>query len=327
MKLRFKRMKSITRSFFATLLLLCMIIANGIVSYADGADAHFGSTEYSVNNGQRFSVGFYLDTPDGAGMGKFHVEVEYDANRMKYVSGADKAEGNVLIFEGDAWYGSGMKYWLVFEAISGGEAYLEVKSSEIHALDETDAKVYSVTASSPVHIAGTDTAIEIEKKEQEKKEKEEQERLEQEQKEKERKEKERLAQEEAERQEMERLSEEEAKRQEEEQAKTAETTETTETASLEKSDEDTFKQYAKYVVIAIAVLFVIMVVLIVAAIKKKKANSIEEDFAEETATEKYTVEKVAYEKATAEETAEEKVSGETKEEGGIDLINFDDYTK
>ncbi|MDD6402189.1 MAG: hypothetical protein PUG10_11370 [Lachnospiraceae bacterium] len=387
MKYGYKKLSRNMKRIMPLIIAFCVLTTVVYTAYAFNVGAHFGSTDYHVNSGQRFSVGFYLDMPEG-GVGKYHVELLFDANRLKYESGADKVEGNKLIFEGDSLSGGMMKYWLIFEATSGGEAYIKVneEGTEVHAMDSADTQVYSVSASSPIYIAGTDTALEKEQEEKEKAEKEEQERLEKERKEQE----EKAAKEKAEKEEAERLAKEQAEKEEQER-KAREEQEAKERAEEEarrqqeeqQAEEERIAKLEKYAIIGISALVVIVVILLVVSIKKKKAKrSLSEDNEEANIEDFYSFineksfdnkivfddeksnddgkssdnkiifddEKSSDNENTSEDSDKannksnddlEKSSSDTdekegyeqsseeasEESGGIELINFDDYTK
>lgn len=313
-----KRFRRNSRLILTVFIVFFGIMITTINSFAEDVSFYFGSQEYNQSNGQRFPVGFYMDLPTSK-VGKYHIELEFDPYRMKPVSGFDKVEEDRLIFEGDSCTGN-QKFWLVFEAISGGEAHLELKEADIEVLDSTTGEKYDIPKypSVNIHISGEDTATALQ--EQAKLEAEEKERLEAEEQERLKAEEEaRLKQEEEDR----RIAEEEqAKLEEEEKARQEQLEqERIQQEELEKErldqEEKAKKQKAKEKAIYIG-LGVIVVITFIFAVKlllsKKKKSKYDEsdDTLENESTSK---------DSALENTAEEVKQDEVKKEADNEATN------
>lgn len=142
--------------------------------YAAEASVTFGSNWYEKRSGQTFPIGVYIRGDEK--VGEYYVELKYDYMRLNYVSGADRVaeEDGVLIMEGSA-NASELKYRLKFQAISGGEAFIEIIKAEITPAHITDDEIFSVTdmGKAPIYLDGEDTAkLEIDRLEKIKQEEE-----------------------------------------------------------------------------------------------------------------------------------------------------------
>lgn len=139
------------------------MMANPLIACAAEATVTFGSNWYNKSSGDTFPVGVYLNAKTA--IGDYHIEIKYDNLRLQYVDGADDAdeENGILILEGNQ-NNRRIKFWLRFQAVSGGEASIEVSSAEVKLRNSTDGETFTITEydSAPVHLKGEDTAAEIE---------------------------------------------------------------------------------------------------------------------------------------------------------------------
>jgi ABC-type polysaccharide/polyol phosphate transport system ATPase subunit len=126
---------------------------------AADATVTFGSDSYTSQSGASFPVGIYLRSEET--IGDYYVEVQYDNLRLQYVEGASEVdeENGILILQGNG-NSTEIKYWILFDAISGGEAQLHVLDAEIYLKDSDTEELFTVATldSSPVIISGEDTA-------------------------------------------------------------------------------------------------------------------------------------------------------------------------
>lgn len=146
------------------ILLNCAILAIVIAimfptnAYAAGASVGFGSNYYSKTLNETFPIGVYLN--GDTTIGKYHVELTYDKDRLKYVSGADSESNGVLTLEGTG-NGRQIKYWLQFTVISGGDAEIEVTNAEIYTNgNNVEPFTVSEMGKVPVYLEGEDYAAE-----------------------------------------------------------------------------------------------------------------------------------------------------------------------
>ncbi len=249
--------------------------------YAAEASVTFGSNWYEKRSGQTFPIGVYIRGDEK--VGEYYVELRYDYMRLAYVSGADRVseEAGILIMEGNA-NASELKYRLKFQAISGGEASIEIIKAEIKPAHTTDEEIFSVTdmGKAPIYLDGEDTAkVEIDRLE---KIKQEEEKIAEEL------EKEKLAEiQEAEELEQQRLLELEEKKQaetkESEELLTESSTieiiieETDEEVVYSGAEQEGFLSRNEKAILYIAILFFsmigILVISITVCIKKKQPDS------------------------------------------------------
>ena len=81
-------------------ILLCMALLKPLHVWAAEAFVAFGSNWYNGQEGEPFPVGVYIR--GDAGIGEYHVTIQYDQQLMQYISGADEAdqESGVLTLTG-----------------------------------------------------------------------------------------------------------------------------------------------------------------------------------------------------------------------------------
>jgi ABC-type polysaccharide/polyol phosphate transport system ATPase subunit len=130
---------------------------------AADATVTFGSESYTSRSGSSFPVGIYLRSEET--IGDYYVEIKYDNLRLQYIEGTSEAdeENGILILQGNG-NRKEVKYWIRFQAISGGEAELSVQNAQISPQDSDTGELLTLTelGSAPVTISGEDTAAEEE---------------------------------------------------------------------------------------------------------------------------------------------------------------------
>lgn len=128
--------------------------------YAADATATFGSESYEEEEGEEFPIGVYLRGNEN--VAEYHMEIAYDSLRMKYISGADAVdeENGILTFDGVS-DSSEVKFWLVFEVISGGDAQVSIRTATANT---SDGEIFNMTdlGFAQVHFTGEDTAAAFE---------------------------------------------------------------------------------------------------------------------------------------------------------------------
>lgn len=126
-----------------------------IRALAAEAEVTFGSESYSKENNEEFPIGVYIRAESKVGV--YYVEVEYDGDRMRYISGGDSAEGNVVILRGTGVRDT-VKYMLHFQAVGGGGAGIRIRYAEVREAVENGGGPFSISSlgAAPVAITGAD---------------------------------------------------------------------------------------------------------------------------------------------------------------------------
>lgn len=90
--------------------MLLIVFQTGTILAAEGT-VTYGSSSYSPTEGQEFQVGVYVNGSEPIGAYEFYLD--YNADMIEYVSGAESGGGGRLKFTG---YGnaSSYKYMLTF---------------------------------------------------------------------------------------------------------------------------------------------------------------------------------------------------------------------
>lgn len=117
----------------------------------------YGSSSYSPTEGQEFQVGVYVNGSEAIGAYEFYLD--YDADMLEYVSGADSGGGGRLKFVG---YGnaSSYNYMLTFRATKAGSSNITISNAYLGPFDPNsgDSMTITTAASAPVNIQGPSTA-------------------------------------------------------------------------------------------------------------------------------------------------------------------------
>lgn len=145
-----KRMNGYRKGRALAVILLCMALLKPLHVWAAEAFVAFGSNWYNGQEGEPFPVGVYIR--GDAGIGEYHVTIQYDQQLMQYISGADEAdqESGVLTLTGTGGQES-IKYWLQFQPIAPGEGSLEITAASVRTAEGGEFTISQLGAS-PVYI-------------------------------------------------------------------------------------------------------------------------------------------------------------------------------
>lgn len=159
-----KKRKKLWNNICLLAVVLCLLAHPESVK-ADTATVTFGSESYSAESNGEFMVGVYLKGESK--VGTYHVELEYDPNRMEYIGGAEVGGDGTIVLEGTGTRQK-IKYMLSFKTLSGGEAYIRVKNALINMGETDNAESFEITEmdSAIVTISGTDTVGDIPEEEE-----------------------------------------------------------------------------------------------------------------------------------------------------------------
>lgn len=110
------------------------------------ADTDDGSVQVNVSISSEESIGAY------------RIELEYDTDRLAYVSGAEEEQDGVITLTGTG-FGNEVEYNLIFNPISGGKAGISVKNAYIFGAG-ADGEAYTIEElpALNIDIAGSDNA-------------------------------------------------------------------------------------------------------------------------------------------------------------------------
>lgn len=149
-------MKRIKYSFTCLAVFIMLLIQTGIVMAAEGS-VTYGSSSYSPTEGQEFQVGVYVNGSEAIGAYEFYLD--YNADMLEYVSGADSGGGGRLKFVG---YGnaSSYNYMLTFRATKAGSSNITISNAYLGPFDPNsgDSMTITTAASAPVNVQGPSTA-------------------------------------------------------------------------------------------------------------------------------------------------------------------------
>ena len=150
-----RKIKDIWNKIYLLAVILCFLVQPDVVK-ADTSTITFGSESYTAESNGEFMVGVYINGQSK--VGTYYVELEYDQNRMEYVSGAEVCENGKIVLEGTGTK-QNVKYMLTFRTISGGEAYIRVKNALVNMGETDNTQKFEITEmdSAIVMISGTDT--------------------------------------------------------------------------------------------------------------------------------------------------------------------------
>lgn len=131
------------------------------VMFREG-EAYAAQTEITLEEEQTDNGNGYIEVnvsiSSDSNIGTYKVELEYDYNRLEYVSGAENEENGIITLEGTG-FGTEITYNLFFNPISGGKAGVMVRAAYIFGTG-TDADAYAVEELPTLYVdvAGTDSA-------------------------------------------------------------------------------------------------------------------------------------------------------------------------
>ncbi len=137
-----------------------LLFASPEIVKAETATVTFGSESYSAQSNGEFMVGVYLNGESQ--IGTYHIEIEYDANRLEYIGGAEEGGDGIIILEGTG-IRSQVKYMLSFRTLSGGDAYIRVNDALINISATDNAEQFEITEldEAVIIISGEDTVGDI----------------------------------------------------------------------------------------------------------------------------------------------------------------------
>lgn len=151
--MREKKHKFTAVFIFSMFLLLSAVIT----VFAADASVTYGSGSYSATQGETFQVGVYLKGSEAIGAYEFYLD--YNADMLEYVSGADSGGSGRLKFTG---YGNAdsYSYMLTFKAKTAGSCNISITNAYAGPLDPASGDSMNITsaASATVTIQGPNTA-------------------------------------------------------------------------------------------------------------------------------------------------------------------------
>lgn len=149
----------ISKGIIQILVFLCitvtLLFCRPMRALAKEADVSFGSESYSKRNNEEFPVGVYIRGESK--IGAYYVEVQYDTDRMEYISGGDSEQDGVVILRGTGLRDR-VKYMLNFRSKGGGSAGIRIRYAEVTEAVEAGGEAFTITSlgTAPITIAGTD---------------------------------------------------------------------------------------------------------------------------------------------------------------------------
>lgn len=150
-----RRIPGLIKIFVLPFITFAPLFCRPIQALAAEVNISFGSESYSKRNNEEFPIGVYIRGESKVGV--YYVEVEYDADRMRYVSGGDSEQDGVVILQGTGLREE-VKYMLRFQSISGGEAGIRIRYAEVSEAVENGGGAFSSVSldTAPITISGTD---------------------------------------------------------------------------------------------------------------------------------------------------------------------------
>lgn len=150
-----RRIFGLTKIFALLFILSAPLFCRPIRALAAEANINFGSESYSKRNNEEFPIGVYIRGESKVGV--YYVEVEYDADRMRYISGGDSEQDGVVILQGTGLRDE-VKYMLRFQSVGGGEAGIRIRYAEVSEAVENGGGAFSIVSldTAPITISGTD---------------------------------------------------------------------------------------------------------------------------------------------------------------------------
>lgn len=149
-------MKRFKYSITCLVTFLMLLIQTGVVMAAEGS-VTYGSSSYSPTEGQEFQVGVYVNGSEAIGAYEFYLD--YNADMLEYVSGADSGGGGRLKFVG---YGNAASYnyMLTFRATKAGSSNITISNAYLGPFNPAsgDSMTITTAASAPVNVQGPSTA-------------------------------------------------------------------------------------------------------------------------------------------------------------------------
>lgn len=136
---------------------LCLCLLTAITAFAADGSVTYGSASYSATQGETFQVGVYVKGSEAIGAYEFYLD--YNADMLEYVSGADGGGSGRLKFVGNG-NSESYNYMLTFKAKAAGNATISISNVYLGPLNLSSGDSMNITtaASAPVTIQGPSTA-------------------------------------------------------------------------------------------------------------------------------------------------------------------------
>jgi len=149
-------MKGRVKRYIGMLAVFCLLLISRIPVLAAEASITYGSSSYTSTQGEEFQVGVYIRGSEAIGTYEFYLD--YDSDKMEYVSGADSGGSGRLKFVGFGNSNS-YSYMLTFKAVAAGSCNISISSANVGPLDSSsgDSMTISEASSAPVTIKGPNT--------------------------------------------------------------------------------------------------------------------------------------------------------------------------
>lgn len=134
-----------------------MMCAGMLIVQAASGSVTFGSSSYTVTEGEQFNIGVYVKSDVDIAAYTFYID--YDASKLEYVSGADSGNNGRLAFAGypNSNY---KKYWLTFKAKATGSCNVTVSDVYLGPSSTSygDSLTVSKKGNSPITIKSAGSA-------------------------------------------------------------------------------------------------------------------------------------------------------------------------
>ncbi len=154
-------MRTKLKGLLIGMMVFVMMFAGTLVVQAASGTVTFGSNSYTKKEGEEFNVGVYVKSSD-ADIATYKFYINYDADKVEYVSGADSGGSGRLSFAGTMSNDSRRykKIWLTFKAKTAGEFTMSVTDVYLGPLDVAngDSMTVSKAGSAPITIKAAGTA-------------------------------------------------------------------------------------------------------------------------------------------------------------------------
>ncbi len=136
---------------------LCLCLLAGIRTLAADGSITYGSSSYSATQGETFQVGVYVNGSEAIGAYEFYLD--YSADMLEYVSGADGGGSGRLKFVGNG-NSESYKYMLTFKAKTAGNTTISISNVYLGPLNLSSGDSMNITtaASAPITIQGPSSA-------------------------------------------------------------------------------------------------------------------------------------------------------------------------
>ena len=144
--------KTITTVLVAAVMLLPLFTVQ-----SNAASSVYINTKDKINGGETFYI---TVTYDGSNIGRVDAGLNYDTDKLAYISGGNSSGNSGYVHLKLAGTGEAIKFDLKFQAISEGSTSISVETNEMYDLDE---RYMSDTpyASKQINVVGNAAAEDI----------------------------------------------------------------------------------------------------------------------------------------------------------------------